>query len=171
MFDPHHAFDPPQRLLDKYLARADELPLPQYLPGELDEKPRFQRLDHERAYNMSHIEDFFRFDDMTDEQHRLVKAAYYAMVELIDIQFGRLVEALEQTGQIDNTLIIFTSDHGEMLGDHGIYLKGPYFYEAMSRVPLIMSWKGAPATGRALGRAGRIGRSGADDRAILPGRD
>lgn len=72
----------------------------------------------------------------------MIKAAYYAMIELIDIQFGRLMAVLEETGEIENTIVIFTSDHGEMLGDHGIYLKGPYFYEGMSHVPLIMSWKG-----------------------------
>ena len=63
-----------------------------------------------------------------------------AMVSLIDDQVGRILEALEETGQADNTLVVFMSDHGEMLGDHGIYFKGPHFYDCQMRVPLIMRW-------------------------------
>ena len=150
LFDPHHAFDPPKRLLEKYLKRADKLPLPAYLPGELKNKTIFQKLDHKNAYNNTSTPHHFSFDEMTDREHRMIKAAYYAMIELIDIQFGRLMDTLEETGQSDNTIVIFTSDHGEMLGDHGIYLKGPYFYEGMSHVPLLISWKDHFPGGRRL---------------------
>ena len=64
-------------------------------------------------------------------------ARYYAMIELIDHNVGRLLEALERTGQRERTVIVFTSDHGEMLGDHGLLLKGCRFYEGLARVPLI----------------------------------
>lgn len=142
IFDPHHAFDPPKRLLDKYLERIDQLPLPKYIPDELAKKTIFQKQDHESAYNNRETPHHFSFDEMSEYEHKLIKAAYYAMVEMIDIQFGRLMDTLRETGEIDNTIVIFTSDHGEMLGDHGIYLKGPYFYEGLSHVPLIISWKG-----------------------------
>ena len=79
---------------------------------------------------------------MTEQDHRLVRASYWAMCDLIDAQVGRLLAALADTGQSGNTLVIFMSDHGEMLGDHGIYLKGPFFYEPAIRVPLIVSWPG-----------------------------
>ena len=69
-------------------------------------------------------------------------AAYYAMIKLIDDQVGRIMAALEATGQRENTLVIFTSDHGEMLGDHGLIQKGCRFYEGLVRVPLIFSWPG-----------------------------
>lgn len=141
IFDPHHAFDPPKRLLDKYLARADKLPLPKYVDGEWEKKTIFQKQDHANAYNNTSTPHHFCFEEMSEEEHRMIKAAYYAMVEMIDIQFGRLMETLEETGEMENTIVIFTSDHGEMLGDHGIYLKDPYFYEGMSHVPLIISWK------------------------------
>ena len=64
------------------------------------------------------------------------------MIEVIDTQVGRLLNFLEEIGQRENTIVIFTSDHGEMLGDHGIYLKGPYFYDPAVRVPLIISGPG-----------------------------
>ena len=64
------------------------------------------------------------------------------MIEQVDTDMGRMMQALEESGQADNTIVIFMSDHGEMLGDHGIYLKGPYFYDCLTRVPLIIRWPG-----------------------------
>ncbi|NOY00117.1 MAG: sulfatase-like hydrolase/transferase [Verrucomicrobia bacterium] len=58
----------------------------------------------------------------------------------IDDQVGRILTALEDSGQRENTIVIFMSDHGEMLGDHGLYFKGPHFYDEAIRVPLIMRW-------------------------------
>ena len=69
-------------------------------------------------------------------------AAYYAMIELIDDNVGRMIQALEESGQRENTLVIFTSDHGELLGDHQLVGKGCRFYECLVRVPLICSWPG-----------------------------
>lgn len=134
-FDPHHAFDPPRAYLERYLDRLEEVPLPDYDPGELDDKPIYQRRAHEEGAGPAGIP----FPDADDEEHRLVRAAYWAMCDLIDDQVGRLLEALERTGQREDTIVIFTSDHGEMLGDHGIYLKGPYFYEPAVRVPLVVA--------------------------------
>lgn len=62
------------------------------------------------------------------------------MCDLVDDAVGRLIEALERTGQRADTVVIFASDHGEMLGDHGIYLKGAFFYEQALRAPLVVSW-------------------------------
>lgn len=135
MFDPHHPFDPPAEYLHRY--RPDQMPLPKYRPGELDNKPRYQQLDHEWAHNDvggMHVA------TLSPREQQKITAAYYAMVELIDTQVGRMVDALEQTGQLENTIVIFMSDHGEMLGDHGLYLKGPHFYEQAVHVPLIISW-------------------------------
>ncbi|NQT91540.1 MAG: protein kinase, partial [Lentisphaerae bacterium] len=66
-----------------------------------------------------------------DHNAKDVQAKYYAMIALIDDQFARVLECLEQTGQRDNTVIIFTSDHGETLGDHGLMFKGCRFYEGL----------------------------------------
>ncbi|MDF2961497.1 MAG: sulfatase [Paenibacillus sp.] len=136
MFDPHHPFNPPQAYLQRYLDRLDEIPLPNYTQGELDGKTYFQRYDHNGAYGDSKL---YPFSAMTEQDHRLVRAAYWAMIDLIDDQVGRMVDALERTGQLDNTIIIFMSDHGELIGDHGVYLKGAFFYEPSVHVPLIIS--------------------------------
>jgi arylsulfatase A-like enzyme len=85
---------------------------------------------------------------MSGLDHRLARASYWAMCDLIDVQVGRLLRALDETGQADTTLVIYTSDHGEMLGDHGVYLKGPFLYEPAIRVPLIVWWPGRIASRR-----------------------
>ena len=76
-----------------------------------------------------------------------IQGKYYAMIAQIDDQFARILDCLEKTGQRENTIIIFTSDHGEMLGDHGLVQKGCRFYEGLTRVPLIFSWPGHFAKG------------------------
>ncbi len=139
IFDPHNAFDPPAEYLERYLEGLDEIPLPNYVEGELDDKPGFQRMDHEARTTKPYAIDY---DRLGDKEHRLIRASYWAMCDLIDERVGELLEVLEETGQAENTLVIFMSDHGEMLGDHGIYLKGPYFYDPAIRVPLVMSWPG-----------------------------
>jgi arylsulfatase A-like enzyme len=71
-----------------------------------------------------------------------LKAAYYAMLKLVDDQLGRLLQAIDDGGDFNNTLVIFSTDHGESLGDHGLIEKGCRFYEGLVRVPLIFSWPG-----------------------------
>ncbi len=139
MFDPHHAFDPPLEALERYRDVLDDIPLPNYVDSELENKPIWQRIDHAGAYGgMSG----YPYKNMTDADHRWIRAAYWAMIDVIDTQVGRLLNFLEEIGQRENTIVIFTSDHGEMLGDHGIYLKGPYFYDPAVRVPLLISGPG-----------------------------
>ena len=134
--DPHHSFNPPPEYLERYLPLLDQIPLPDYTEGELEEKSPLQRRNHFGAYG---TKGFFAYPDMTARDHRMIRAAYYAMCDFIDVQVGRMLDCLEKTGQLDNTIVIFHSDHGESLGDHGIYLKGPYFYESGVHVPLIIS--------------------------------
>ncbi|MEO2006721.1 MAG: sulfatase/phosphatase domain-containing protein, partial [Candidatus Poribacteria bacterium] len=66
-------------------------------------------------------------------------AAYYAMIEHVDNELGRIVDVLDESGQLDNTIILFHSDHGELLGDHGLIFKGSRFFEGAVHVPLIFA--------------------------------
>ena len=136
IFQPHHPFWPAKDFLDRY--DPAQLPSPAYQPGELDSKPVYQRVDHQGAYAGSGIS-FAKLDDLA---HRRVTAAYYAMIEQIDDEFGQMLHTLGATGQAGNTIVVYMSDHGEMLGDHGFYLKGPHFYDCALRVPLIIRWPG-----------------------------
>ena len=136
-FDPHHPFDPPADYLELFPAAG--MPLPSVHPEEGSRQTSFQKLDREWAHNCPGE---FHVGAMTDDDRRQVYAAYMAMVSLIDDQVGRILDALRETGQENDTMVVFMSDHGEMLGDHGIYFKGPHFYDCQMRVPLIMRWPG-----------------------------
>ncbi len=139
-FDPHPPFDPPQKFKDKIDYK--KMPLPLWKDGELDNKPAFHLDDYlgENVFFESTI-------GITNDAKREKVRDYYAMVEVIDNQLGILMDFIEEKGIKGETVIIFMSDHGEMAGDHGIYGKGPYFYEGAVRVPLIISCPGTIQSG------------------------
>lgn len=127
MFDPHAPFDPPQSYLDRF--DADSMPGPLFRESDLETQAALVDIDFQ---TVSQYPEAFGA--------KQIQAAYYAMIALIDDNVGRMLEALERTGQRENTIVIFTSDHGESLGDHGLLTKGCRFYEGLVRVPLIVSW-------------------------------
>jgi choline-sulfatase len=135
-YDPHHPFVAPQEYLERYDPAS--LPDPVGFPGELDTKPDIQRQSSAESY-AGHARGFADHDS---GEIKGIIAAYYAMVSLIDDEVGRILDCLDAKGLADDTLVIFTSDHGEMLGDHQLLLKGPMLYEGAVRVPLIMRWPG-----------------------------
>lgn len=79
-----------------------------------------------------------------------IKAQYYAMVSLVDDEVGRILVTLDERGLTENTLVIFTSDHGELLGDLQMLLKGPMMFDCSVRVPLLVRWPGRVPAGRVL---------------------
>ena len=129
IYDPHPPFIPPKSYAD--LFDPDEMPGPHFRDTDLEAQAKLAQCD-------------FQDEIRTPEEHnaKLAQAKYYAMIAQIDDQFGRILKTLDETGQRENTVIIFTSDHGESLGDHGLMYKGCRFYEGLVRVPLIFSWPG-----------------------------
>jgi len=134
IFDPHAPFDPPPFYRDRYDPEA--MPEPLFHESDLEAQKKLSGVDFQ---NKAANPDSFQAKEKI--------AAYYAMIEQIDDHVGRMLDALERTGQRQNTLILFTSDHGEMLGDHGLLLKGCRFYEGLVHVPLIISWPGVVREG------------------------
>ncbi|WP_350274989.1 sulfatase-like hydrolase/transferase [Kribbella sp. HUAS MG21] len=135
-FDPHHGFGAPKEYLDRYV--ADDLPRPVTRDGELAGKPPILTEASKESY-AGHARGYTTY---TEDELQQTKAAYYAMVSLVDDEVGRILDALEAEGLAGNTIVVFTSDHGEMLGDHQLMLKGPMMYECAVRVPLIVRWPG-----------------------------
>jgi len=129
IFDPHAPFNPPKEYLDRYDPAT--LPGPYFRESDLDAQAKLAGVDFQNPSR--------RPETFDAKWHQ---AAYYAMIELIDDNVGRMLDALEETGQRENTVVIFMSDHGETLGDHGLLLKGNRFYEGLVRVPLIVAWPG-----------------------------
>ncbi|MBI1383653.1 MAG: sulfatase-like hydrolase/transferase [Rhizobiales bacterium] len=79
----------------------------------------------------------FNPDRLTPDDIRLMRAVYFGLIQECDANFGRMIDALKETGLYDETLIVLTSDHGEMLGDHWMWGKGGYF-DASYRIPLLV---------------------------------
>ena len=129
IFDPHEPFDPPQEYLDRF--DVDSLSGPKFRESDLEAQAKLSQIDFQHPSRRP--EEF---------NAKWIQAAYYAMIELIDDNVGRMLESLERSGQLEDTIVIFMSDHGEMLGDHGLLLKGCRFYEGLVRAPLIISWPG-----------------------------
>lgn len=152
-FDPHPPFDPPQEYLDRY--NPEELPYPMFQESDLEHQKHFCGIDQQTRHaqnpyqpaNTEPNSEVTRGDmgsvPPAAYDARMVKACYYAMIEQIDEQLGRIISVLKETGQYENTIIVFTSDHGELLGDHGLIYKGCRFYEGLTHVPLIISWPAA----------------------------
>jgi choline-sulfatase len=98
----------------------------------------------------------FALSDFGDEQIRVARAAYYGLVTYLDDKIGRLLRALRETGQLENTVVVYTSDHGEFIGEHGLWWKNS-FYEHAARVPIVFSWPGVlPAGTRCAGAVSNV---------------
>ncbi len=135
-FDPHHPFAAPEEYRDRY--PAGSIPPPVGGRDELASKPA--RLTD--ASDSSYVGHGPSYVDFTAEELDELRRTYYAMVSLVDDGVGRILEAVANRTDRRGTLVIFTSDHGEMLGDHALLLKGPMMYDEAVRVPMIMSWAG-----------------------------
>ncbi len=112
---------------------VDALPLPANLGDSLNDRPHgYRKLASQ-------------WDAMTDRQRRECMACYYGMVSEVDQMYGRLLDYLDQTGQTSNTVVVFTSDHGELMGAHGLYCKNISAFEEVYRIPLVMAGPGINA--------------------------
>lgn len=153
--DPHHPHALPRDFADRVDPGA--VPPPRVRPGELDSLPphfaaaQAGRLESAPTRGRHPMAGQYLGNDYRSvpaEDARLARAYYYGMVQLLDSQVGRVLDKLDELGLADNTLVIFTSDHGELLGDHGLWLKGAFHYEAVIRVPLLLRWPGRWPAGR-----------------------
>jgi arylsulfatase A-like enzyme len=84
--------------------------------------------------------------ELPEAHLREMVAHYYGSISLVDACIGRVLDALDRFGLAENTIVLYCSDHGELMGDHGLVYKGPFHYESMIRTPLLWRW---PAGGRA----------------------
>lgn len=131
--DPHHPFSPPGRYWQQYA--PGDMPLPETFNADhAASMPHISRLIQQRGVPADYGVDPWAPDP---DQFRHALAAQYGMISMIDDQVGRIVGALADQG-LDNTIIVFSSDHGDMMGDHGLLLKHFVHYEACLRVPLVI---------------------------------
>jgi len=132
IFDPHNPYqDYPESMAER--VNAAKIPEPLVVAGEFQGKPA----DLEREHRSSYLGDF---RDLSLEELHAMRLGYHASLAFADQEFGRVLDVLDTAGIADNTLVIFTSDHGDMLGDHQLLVKGAFFYDPCVRVPLLMRW-------------------------------
>jgi arylsulfatase A-like enzyme len=143
--DPHHPFDAP----DPYGRMYDpaDVNLPFHYQLDLDRRPWWHEASltskpQTTAEFQAIRENLSRQKQVTEEQLRDITANYFGMISLVDHNIGRIMDALAHKGILDDTIILFTSDHGEFLGDHGLLFKGPMFYDSLTRVMLLAAGPG-----------------------------
>ena len=134
--DPHHPMTPP----GDWYHRHDpaDMELPATIDDPLDHAPAYLRhIRHTAAADQRGWVGMFGADD-----HDLVReciAATYGMIEMIDDGVGQIVAKLDEVGQRDDTIVVFTSDHGDMMGDHGLMTKGFMHYRGTLQPPLVIA--------------------------------
>jgi arylsulfatase A-like enzyme len=149
--DPHHPWDPPAS--ENHRVRWQDLDLPPGHPGSdeairevLAQKPAHWLAWYEgRWSNAEGGPMAFSPGSLTDDNIREITAKTHIMNELIDEACGRVLSTVEARGWLDDTDVIFTTDHGELLGDYGFIYKGPFHTDSLMRLPLV--WRPAPSAG------------------------
>lgn len=114
---------------------------PRRKAGELDRKPPYERLASENLRKRGLLPE--------ESVLRRVYAQYYGSVSFVDHNVGRILKAPDEEGLASNTVVVFTTDHGELVGDHWLRLKGPWMYDLVTHVPLIWRWPGRFRAGSA----------------------
>lgn len=139
--DPHHPCTPPGRYAEMYRAEDIELPASFGDSEAVRNHPYLgKRLDLRGLRNM-----MFRLSD--EEEVRSFTAHTYGMIAMIDESVGQILAALDRHGLTDDTIIVYTSDHGDMMGDHGMVLKGWLPYRGVLNVPMIFKVPGVAKAG------------------------
>ncbi len=135
---PHDPYNVPQKFVDKIDPAT--VPLPPSYHDSLNDKPRIVQRQRRQLW-----------DQLSEDEVRESIAHYWAYCHLEDALFGEVLDALDASGQAENTLVIFLSDHGDYMGAHGLYLKGVAAFREAYHIPCIMRWpKGIKARGRSV---------------------
>lgn len=153
--DPH----PPYLVSEPWASMYDpaDVSIGRLEPGELDAMPPW--------FRQTQLEnpDFTQWKETPFPNHgfgshlideaklRQDVAIYYGMISFIDAGVGRILETLDRLGIADNTIVVFTTDHGHFLGQHGLIAKGAFHYEDLLRIPMIVRAPGVPAGSRVEG--------------------
>jgi arylsulfatase len=143
---PHPPYDPIPRYAEPYLSR--DLPLPQVSEEELQAQPPPYLAMRKHNTEVDHDSIVYSLDPSPEQLHRQ-RAYYYANVTMIDEKVGQILRALETRGYLENAVVIFTSDHGDALSDHGHSQKWT-MYDVVTRVPLVVWSPGRFLPGRSI---------------------
>ena len=146
--DPHEPREAPRQYVDMF--PPDEVALPPTRRGEFDEVGGADHLS-DAPYPPSGIVSpapevnrvlyaMLGMDDDTEDEIRNLVSVHHAMTRLVDDGIGRILDKLEELGILEDTIIVFTADHGDFMAEHNMSVKGGVFYDCLTRVPLIVSY-------------------------------
>ncbi len=152
--DPHPPYIVPEPWASMY--DPADMELPAFDPAEFESMPPA----HREALKPHGVADFspwqetphgnhgFHSHEHDPESLRIDMACYYGMTSFMDAQIGRILEGLDRLGVADNTLVLFTTDHGHFLGHHGLIAKGAFHYEDLLKLPYLVRWPGRVPAGQ-----------------------
>ena len=126
--EPHDPYVVSEAFFKQY--NVDEMPLPANVNDDLAKRPGLYR---KITRYWGH---------MTERQKREAAACYFALISEIDAQYGRILDWLDKSGQADNTIVVLTSDHGELLGVHSLWFKNIGMFEEANRIPMVLRGPG-----------------------------
>jgi len=152
-FDPHPPYIVPEPWASMY--RPEDMIPGRFTDGEFDGMPpQFAKTREEKPDFSMYREPGgsglhgFHSHLHSEEDLKRNMACYYGMISFMDREIGRVLDRLDERGLAQNTLVVFTTDHGHFLGQHGLIAKGAFHYEDMIRVPMIARWPGRIPAGR-----------------------
>ena len=152
-FDPHPPYVVPEPWASMY--DPAQMTVPHYTEGEFDNMPPHFAKTREAKPDFSMYDEpggkglhGFQSHQHTEDELRRSTAAYYGMISLIDQEIGRILDYIDQAGIADNTLIVFTTDHGHLIGQHGLIAKGAFHYEDLLCVPMLVRYPGHVPAGQ-----------------------
>ena len=146
-FDPHPPYLVPEPWDKMY--NPDDMSLPVVPENDMDDMPYHYRMTQtpDNKWGLKYVEDgeevhgFFSQLGVSNEQARKNKSLYYGMVSMMDKYIGKILDYLDEKNLTDNTIIIFTTDHGNHIGSHGLHAKGGFVFEEDVKIPFLASWK------------------------------
>ncbi|MFM9281778.1 sulfatase family protein [Paenibacillus jiagnxiensis] len=160
-FDPHPEYLAPEPWDTMY--DPEKLTIPSLVPGEHDRNPPHFRMTQEEnpdfsslmetgfgihGYRSHHYYEYGAKTRLTEYDKKKLVAVYYGMISLMDKYIGKILDKLDELGLAENTLVVFTTDHGHFFGQHGLQAKGGFHYEDLIKLPFIVRYPGHVPAGR-----------------------
>ncbi|UJF33798.1 sulfatase family protein [Paenibacillus hexagrammi] len=160
-FDPHPEYLAPEPWDTMY--DPDSLTIPSMVLGEHDQNPpHFGKTQEEHpdfsdlaetgfgihGYRSHHYYEYGDKFRLTDDDKKKLVAVYYGMISMMDKYIGKILDRLEELGLADNTIVVFTTDHGHFFGQHGLQAKGGFHYEDLIKLPFIVKYPGHVPAGK-----------------------
>lgn len=146
-FDPHPSYLVPEPWASMY--KPEDMHVPKFTPGEFDDKPPHFKLTQTENPDFSYLKEDNEdrphwvhgagYQVQSKEKKAQNMATYYGMISMMDHYIGRVLDKLEELDLLKNTVVIFTTDHGHFLGEHGLTAKAIHHYEDLLRIPCIVA--------------------------------